>query len=489
MAAVLTGTPVAVVWAAGADPAGQSITIPADATAVYMFWTFYHGTAGYGLASVTLAGASPSQTFETPTAATDNTATGVAVWYNPPTGSQTLDPAWGAAPVEGPTTVVAFVKGGDTVAWRDADAANENGATACTVTLTTESGDLVIKYDQRYDTGANVPALSAGWTNGATQDNNSEHSRLSYISATGTTQVCNSEDNAYSSVCAVSIPAASVASTAITGKMPGKVVHPGFRGPPSFSRFIRSPRDTSILAAAGAQTLVQSSTFTNSNAFYAGQINLRLVQSSTFTNSNAFYAGTVDTGLGLIQSSTFTNSNAFYAGTVDTGLGLIQSSTFTNSNAFYAGTVTNSNTTLLTGRAPGRLIRPGGRGPYVFSQFLRGPRVAPVVAAAQTLNQSSTFTNSSVFYAGTVDTGLGLIQSSTFTNSNAFYAGQINLRLVQSSTFTNPNAFYAGRANLRLNQSSRYGGSNLFYGGTLTGASPPIFDGGFVPIVRRRIRL
>ena len=510
MAAVLTGTPVAVVWAAGADPAGQSITIPADATAVYMFWTFYHGTAGYGLASVTLAGASPSQTFETPTAATDNTATGVAVWYNPPTGSQTLDPAWGAAPVEGPTTVVAFVKGGDTVAWRDADAANENGATACTVTLTTESGDLVIKYDQRYDTGANVPALSAGWTNGATQDNNSEHSRLSYISATGTTQVCNSEDNAYSSVCAVSIPAASVASTAITGKMPGKVVHPGFRGPPSFSRFIRSPRDTSILAAAGAQTLVQSSTFTNSNAFYAGQINLRLVQSSTFTNSNAFYAGTVDTGLGLIQSSTFTNSNAF-----------------------YAGTVTNSNTTLLTGRAPGRLIRPGGRGPYVFSQFLRGPRVAPVVAAAQTLNQSSTFTNSSVFYAGTVDTGLGLtqsstftnistfyagqinlrlvqsstftnssvfyagtvdtglglIQSSTFTNSNAFYAGQINLRLVQSSTFTNPNAFYAGRANLRLNQSSRYGGSNLFYGGTLTGASPPIFDGGFVPIVRRRIRL
>lgn len=214
MAAVLTGTPVAVTWAAGANPAGQSITIPSDATAVYMFWSFYTSADGNGLASVTLAGNAPAQTFETPTAAVDQTGTGVAAWYNPATGSQTLDPAWDAAPEEGSTCVVVFVKDGDTAAWRDADADNQDSTTACSVTLTTVSGDLVLKFDQRFS-GTTPPSLSSGWTNGQTQNNNSESARLSYISATGTTQVCASEDDNYSSVCAISIPAA--ATGAISG--------------------------------------------------------------------------------------------------------------------------------------------------------------------------------------------------------------------------------------------------------------------------------
>jgi hypothetical protein len=210
MAAVLTGTPVAVTWASGANPAGQSITIPSDATAVYMFWAYYTSADGNGLSTVTLNGANPSQTFEIPTAATDQTGTGVAAWYNPTTGSQTLDPAWDAAPEEGSTCIVAFVKDGDTTAWRDADADNQDASAAASVTLTTVSGDLVIKFDQRFGT---APALSSGWTNGQTTTNNGEGARLSYISATGTTQVCASEDDNYSSVCAISIPAAAAGST------------------------------------------------------------------------------------------------------------------------------------------------------------------------------------------------------------------------------------------------------------------------------------
>jgi hypothetical protein len=206
MAAVLTGTPVAVAWAAGINPAGQSITIPADATAVYMFWAYAVGAAGHGLASATLNGASPSQTYEIASQATYEPTTGVAVWYNPSTGSQTLDPAWDIAPEEGPSTIVVFVKDGDTTAWRDADAAQGNGVGAVTVTLTTVSGDLVIKFDQRYNGNtAGAPALSSGWTNGQTQTNGVESSRASYISATGTTQVCNSENEDYSSIVAIAI--------------------------------------------------------------------------------------------------------------------------------------------------------------------------------------------------------------------------------------------------------------------------------------------
>ena len=212
MAAVLTGTPTAVVWASGSNPAGQSITIPSDATAVYMFWQYYLGSSGHGLASVTLAGDAPDQTFEVATAAGDQAATGVAVWYNPPTGSQTLDPAWDSIPSEGPTTIVAYVKDGDTTAWRDADAANETGGTACSVTLTTESGDLVLKFDSK--DGA-APANTSGWTSAQTTTNGGDGSRLAYISASGSTQAAPSEDEAYSSIVAVSIPAGAGGSASL----------------------------------------------------------------------------------------------------------------------------------------------------------------------------------------------------------------------------------------------------------------------------------
>lgn len=206
MAAVLTGTPVAVAWAAGINPAGQSITIPADATAVYMVWSYAVGANGHGLASVTLNGASPNQTYEIASASTYEVATGVAAWYNPATGSRTLDPAWDAAPEEGPSTIVFFTKDGNTTTWADADAAHAAGVSAVTVTLTTTSGDLVVKFDQRYNGNiAGSPALSASWTNGQTQTAGVESSRLSYISATGTTQVCNSENEDYSSIVAIAI--------------------------------------------------------------------------------------------------------------------------------------------------------------------------------------------------------------------------------------------------------------------------------------------
>lgn len=207
MAATLTGTPTAVAWAAGADPAGQSITIPSDATAVYMFWSFWNVGNGHGLLSATLAGNSPAQTHEYPTELSEQAGTGVAAWYNPATGSQTLDVAWDASPTEGSTCIVAFVKDGDTAAWRDADAQNTASTSANSVTLTTAAGDLVIKHDQKFD--ATAPGTSAGWTSAQTQTNNQESARLSHISATGATQVCDSEDESFSSIVAIAIPAAA----------------------------------------------------------------------------------------------------------------------------------------------------------------------------------------------------------------------------------------------------------------------------------------
>lgn len=208
MAAALTGTPTAIVWASGATPAAQNVTIPADATAVYLFGDYYSDGAGT-LATATLAGAGSDQLFEVAQNANGST-TWVAAFYNPPTGSQALQVTFDDSPTEGPISIVAYVTGGDTTAWRDADGAVNTsvaGTTTLSVTLTTVAGDLVIKLDGKF--GGTPPTTSAGWTSAQTQTNNSHSSRLSTISATGTTQVAASEDEDYSALVAISIPAAA----------------------------------------------------------------------------------------------------------------------------------------------------------------------------------------------------------------------------------------------------------------------------------------
>lgn len=209
MAAVTTGTPIAVTWAAGADPAGQSITIPADATAVVMCASYWESTAGRGLASATLNGAAPSRTGQLTVGQLIiyAPATMYAIWDAPATGSRTLDVAWDAAPYEGPTTLVFFVKDCDVASTWDIKLDHNQGSTAVTVTLTTTSGDLCVAFDTRE--GAAAPANSSGWTSLQTQVNNSYAARLKSISASGSSQIVNSEDEAYSGLIGFAIPAGS----------------------------------------------------------------------------------------------------------------------------------------------------------------------------------------------------------------------------------------------------------------------------------------
>lgn len=198
------GTSVAITWASGANPAAQNVTPPVGCNAVYMFWSYYAGDTGYGLLAASLDGVAPDQTHELPTSPY-KTATGVCVWYNPPTGSAIpLDVEWDAAPLEGPLTAVAFVEDADTAGWRDVDSANVDGSTQQTLTLTTVSGDLVLAFDERYTSPS--PANESGYTSLLTTDNNLEYGRLRYIVASGATQTAATQDTNYSSIVAVVIP-------------------------------------------------------------------------------------------------------------------------------------------------------------------------------------------------------------------------------------------------------------------------------------------
>jgi hypothetical protein len=210
----LQGTPTpaeiisssAIVWATGADPAAQNITVPADATAVYFVWSFWL-VGSHNISSVTLNGSAPSQSHGIAGDAS-LTAIGVAAWYNPPTGSRSLDVAWSGPPNGdggGPVSGVIFVKNGNTTSWRDADSAHASGTTQVSVTLTTVAGDLVIKFDQTYLV---IPSNSSGWTSLFTSGITfNVGGRAASISATGATQVCDSENENSSALVAFSIPA------------------------------------------------------------------------------------------------------------------------------------------------------------------------------------------------------------------------------------------------------------------------------------------
>lgn len=204
MAAVLTGTPVAITWAAGADPAGQSVTVPADATALAMFWSLYRNASANSLSTATYNGVSADRIVQVPGVNGGVTATGVAIWDNPATGAHTLDLAWLGAPVEGSTCIAAFVKDGDVAANWVIDMAQGTATGAVSVTLATVTGELVLKYNQEF---GSVPDETAGWTTAQTHGNNSEFANLAYRSAAGTSTVCPAEPvTNYSTIVAISIP-------------------------------------------------------------------------------------------------------------------------------------------------------------------------------------------------------------------------------------------------------------------------------------------
>ena len=209
MAAVITGTPTALNWGTSATPASQNVTVPADATAVYFFWSYFKssGGDGAGLASVTMDGTVADAYYEFPVSSTNSTTgTGVAAWYNRGTGTKAIQPVWDVAPEEGPSSCVAFVKDGNLTAWTAALGDAKTGTNVPTCSLTTVAGDLVLKFNQSY---SSVPGVTASWTDVlSVAANNGEAGRMTSISASGTSLTCDGAATYnYSTVVAVSIPA------------------------------------------------------------------------------------------------------------------------------------------------------------------------------------------------------------------------------------------------------------------------------------------
>jgi hypothetical protein len=111
--------------------------------------------------------------------------------------------------------VVVFVKNGVTTGWRDAVADHDSVGNPVSATITSEVQDLVIKYDviNRSLSSVPPPSLTAGWTNiiADTPDGDPGGGlwmslRASSVDVPGNpSTVCDSEDESYSSICAIAI--------------------------------------------------------------------------------------------------------------------------------------------------------------------------------------------------------------------------------------------------------------------------------------------
>jgi len=194
-----------VVWGdTTSAPPVYSLTIPSDCTAAYVCSSYYINTSSYELVSLTLNSLSADEQ-EVLLGTTQSSGNGIYAFYNPATGSQDLDIQFIGTPDEGPAScIVIYVKDGDVAAWRDSDSAHTAGTTPNSVTLTTVSDDLVVKFDTRYHVST-PPGLSGSWTNIATESVGNTCCRASYIVATGSTEVCDSENESESSIVAIAI--------------------------------------------------------------------------------------------------------------------------------------------------------------------------------------------------------------------------------------------------------------------------------------------
>jgi len=270
------------VWPDSAYEGEAELYVPVGCNAVYISWSYWYNYAGLGLESITLAGQPPDQSFELPSTATEN-ATGVCVWYDPPAGSQTLIVTWDVySGIAGPNVIATYVRGCDTSGWRDASADHGDFTDPVVTSVDSNSNDLVIKHDTRYDSLPNqFPSTSNGWTSYRTQSRVGLNTRLSILESPGAeSTTCNSENEYVSSVVAWTVIAeggittTSTSSTTTSSTSSTTVTQ---------SSTTTSTFSTTSTTSSSSTTVTQSSTTSSSSSSSSSSTTTSTFSSTTTT--------------------------------------------------------------------------------------------------------------------------------------------------------------------------------------------------------------
>lgn len=208
MVATVTGTAVRV-DATGGNTGSTNILVPATATMVAAFASWWDGTA-LTMADITLDSTSFTihQNQGNDAGSPYKPGTMCATLPNPTTGAS-VSFAWdwsgaSATPDEGGFIYLVFTSGGDTSGTRltDSDFDHDIAAVNVSITLTTTTTDLVICHSQSY-TGdnPNLPATLL-WDNDL---GNSEVVDVCHFDADATSETITNSSASYSSIVGISL--------------------------------------------------------------------------------------------------------------------------------------------------------------------------------------------------------------------------------------------------------------------------------------------
>ncbi len=305
---------------------GGSVTVPSGAQGVIAFVTHYN--AGSSLNTISLGGASSFTIAQNlSSTGTPNFYTGQALAHATisSTGSQTFSFSFtGGAPTEGPTIGLVFVDGIDTSDWiRATDADQQTGSTNPSSSVTSNTTDLVIASDQKYNT---IPDSISGWTSQGTVTNNSEGARISTANSSGASSTTFTATNSdYSTTALVSIKA-------------------GTGGGGSTGTVARTNANDTC-AASGTTTVVGSVSRTNANDTLSATGTTTIVGTVNRTNSND--TSSASGSPVIVGTLARTNANDTLVASGSVGSAATGSVAVTNQNDILAA----SGTTTVTGTA------------------------------------------------------------------------------------------------------------------------------------------
>jgi hypothetical protein len=205
------GAPVVITWAPGANPAAQTVSVPAGATAALLSWSYWNSGSVFGLASASFGGAAPDEAFERANAPGIGATSGFVLWRGITGGADAdVDVEFDAGADWGPCSTLVFLRNVDAAGFIDAAGAHTPATDPVSINLATAPGDLVVVMDSRYGEDiAEVPPTEAGYTSLTTQYNPTQVARVRYLTATTTEVTAATQDPEASAVVGVVLRAAA----------------------------------------------------------------------------------------------------------------------------------------------------------------------------------------------------------------------------------------------------------------------------------------
>lgn len=200
----VTGS-VSIVNGSAATSGSTAITVPADATAVVLFYNFWESGGDAGAQSFSIDG-DPFVLGDFTTTAGEAPAAGVYTLVNPSTGSQNLAWNWtaGNARTGGGGIYLVYVKGVDTADLvRDADTAGALTTGSVSLTLDSTSTDLVLAMGASYNANPEITSAASSLADNSTI--NSHRTDVDVMTAGASTTSVVVTGLAYSGSAAISL--------------------------------------------------------------------------------------------------------------------------------------------------------------------------------------------------------------------------------------------------------------------------------------------